>query len=128
MPKEIDKTAVFKALKEIISGYSHSLVLVTDDETNYYLDTHHIMKNKKPMFFGAVQIKKNYVSYHLMPVYVNPSLLDTISDSLKKRMQGKSCFNFKVIEPELFKELASLTEAGYQSYVKRGYIQHESES
>jgi hypothetical protein len=27
-------------------------------------------------------------------VYLEPSLLDEISDALRKRMQGKSCFNF----------------------------------
>jgi hypothetical protein len=40
-----------------------------------------------------VQIKKNYVIYHLMPVYLNPGLLEGMSPGLRKRMQGKSCFN-----------------------------------
>ena len=126
MPKTTEKTAVFQALKEIISSYSDHLDLVTNDELSYYLNTHHIMKNKKPMFFGAVQIKKNYVSYHLMPVYVDPSLLDNISDPLRKRMQGKSCFNFKSIEKALFSELAILTEAAYQSYVQAGYVETDA--
>lgn len=122
MAKATDKNAVFQALKEIISGYGHHLDLVTDDDLSYYLNTRHIMKNKKPMFFGAVQIKKSYVSYHLMPVYVDPSLLDSISEPLKKRMQGKSCFNFKSVDKDLFGELALLTESGYQSYVQAGYV------
>ena len=126
MPKTTDKTAVFQELKETMSGYREHLDLVTDDEVSYYLNTHHIMKNKKPMFFGAVQIKKNYVSYHLMPVYVDPTLLDDISDSLKKRMQGKSCFNFKSVEKELFSELALLTDAAYQSYVQAGYVKADT--
>ena len=126
MPKTTEKTAVFQDLKETMSSYCEYLDLVADDEVSYYLNTHHIMKNKKPMFFGAVQIKKNYVSYHLMPVYVDPTLLDDISDSLKKRMQGKSCFNFKNVEKDLFKELALLTEAAYQSYVQAGYVKTDS--
>ena len=126
MSKTTDKTAVFQELRETMSSYGDHLDLVTDDEVSYYLNTHHIMKNKKPMFFGAVQIKKNYVSYHLMPVYVDSSLLDNISDPLKKRMQGKSCFNFKSVEKELFSELAQLTEAAYQSYVQAGYVKMES--
>ena len=36
----------------------------------------------------------------LMPVYVNPSLLETMSSALRKRMQGKACFNFTVIEAD----------------------------
>ena len=38
-----------------------------------------------------------------------PELLKGISPELKKHMQGKSCFNFKKVEPDLFKELADLT-------------------
>jgi hypothetical protein len=59
----------------------------------------HIQKNKRPLFFGAVQVKKNYVSCYLRPVYADPTLLARISDSLKKRMQGKSCFNFTPADP-----------------------------
>lgn len=122
MPKEFDKAEVFEALKPILKACSKNLILVADDEGSYYLDTHHIMKNKKPLFFGAVQIRKNYVSYHLMPVYVNPSLLDTISEPLRQRMQGKSCFNFRSVEADLFAELAALTQAGYGFYAEEGYI------
>jgi len=80
------------------------------------------MKNKKPLFFGAVQIKKNYVSFYLMPIYVQPKLLEKISEALKKRMQGKSCFNFKEVDKDLFEELGDLTQAGYEYYKNEGYI------
>jgi hypothetical protein len=48
------------------------------------------------------------VSYYLMPVYVDPCLLDGISENLKRRMQGKSCFNFTETDQPLFKELTRL--------------------
>jgi hypothetical protein len=57
-----------------------------------------------------------------MPVYVKPELLDGISPELRARMQGKSCFNFKSVEPALFKELAKLTKAGYASYKAQGFV------
>jgi predicted nucleotide-binding protein (sugar kinase/HSP70/actin superfamily) len=38
-----------------------------------------------------------------------PELLKGMSPELKKHMQGKSCFNFKKVEPDLFKELKELT-------------------
>jgi len=41
-----------------------------------------------------VKIEKNYVSYHLMPVYGCPKLLDTISAELRARMQGKVVLQF----------------------------------
>jgi hypothetical protein len=71
-----------------------------------------MMKNKQRMFFGAVRVGKAYVSFHLMPVYCCADLLSTISPELNKHMQGKSCFNFKVVDEELFKELAKVTKAG----------------
>ena len=55
----------------------------------------------REVWFGAVGERKNYVSYHLMPVYAFPELLKKVSPELegrKKRMQGKSCFNFNAIE------------------------------
>tara|TARA_R110002072_G_scaffold36301_4_gene107032 strand:- start:18274 stop:18642 length:369 start_codon:yes stop_codon:yes gene_type:complete len=122
MSKSFDELAVFSSLKPLLVPFEKNLTVVTDDETSYYLDTRHIMKNKKPLFFGAVQIKKNYVSFHLMPVYVNPSLLDSMSAELGKRMQGKSCFNFKNVDHNLIKELKALTQAGYQFYVEENYI------
>jgi len=51
-----------------------------------------------------------------MPVYIFPNLLENISPTLQKRMQGKSCFNFKRIDPALFQELAQLTARGYEVY------------
>ena len=74
------------------------------------------------MFFGSVFIKKRYVSFHLMPVYVSPPLLENISDALRKRMQGKSCFNFTKADKELFRELADLTAAGHAFYQEKGYL------
>ena len=69
-------------------------------------------------FFGAVQLRKNYVSYHLMPIYMYPDLLESVSDRLKKRMQGKSCFNFTILDEELVEELAQLTTAGIKRFRK----------
>jgi len=102
--------------------YGQSLLVQSDEPGKLYIDTHHMMKNGKPLFFGAVQTTKNYVSYHLMPVYVNPGLLDSLSPAMRRRMQGKSCFNFKVIDEALFEELADLTKKGFDDYRVRGFL------
>ena len=70
----------------------------------------------REVWFGAVGERKNYVSYHLMPVYAFPDLLKKVSPELKARMQGKSCFNFKEVDEKLFAELARLTEEGYKRF------------
>ena len=113
---------IFTALRNILNEHEKKLVLVNDKPDNYYLNTAFIMKNKKPMYFGATIINKNYVSFHLMPVYVNPGLLKDMSSELKKRMQGKSCFNFKKMDKDLFKELEKITKAGFSDYKKQGYL------
>lgn len=113
---------VFKDLKKILVEFSGELVLVKNDQDSFYLNTRHIMKNKKPLFFGAVQINKSYVSFHLMPIYVFPGLLSGISPELRHRMQGKSCFNFKSSDQVLFCELAELTATSYQRYKEANYI------
>jgi hypothetical protein len=74
------------------------------------------------MHFAATMIRKNYVSFYLMPVYVEPDLLEDVSDDLKKRMQGKSCFNFKEPDDPLFDELATLTKRGFEHYKAEGYV------
>ena len=118
-----DLNPVFIELRKIMAPYAAKLAPARDDDHELYVDTRHIQKNKKPLFFGAVQVKKSYVSFHLMPVYAKPELLATVSPELKARMHGKSCFNFAALEPALFKELAALTKAGYASYKEQGFVQ-----
>lgn len=117
-----DLNAVFTELRSIMAPYAAKLDPKKNDASELYIDTKFIQKNKKPLFFGAVQIKKSFVSFHLMPVYANPELLEGLSPGLKSRMQGKSCFNFAEVDKALFKELASLTKAGFASYEEQGFV------
>jgi hypothetical protein len=105
-----------------MAPYAAKLDPKKDEASLLYLDTKHVQKNKKPLFFGAVQVKKSFVSFHLMPVYMKPKLLDGLSPCLKSRMQGKSCFNFAEVDQPLFMELAALTEAGFASYKEQGFV------
>jgi len=100
---------VFEQLKFILKPYEKKLTVTANTSAAYSLDGPYSEKYKKAIFFGAVQIQKNYVSFYLMPVYMFPDLLKGMSPELKKHMQGKSCFNFKKVEPDLFKELKELT-------------------
>ena len=69
------------------------------------------------MLFSSVRLGKAYVSFHLLPLYMNPSLAKTITPALKKRMQGKACFNFKAPpDPAALAELEELTAAGLKQW------------
>jgi hypothetical protein len=116
MSTQTDFPIVFEQLKRILQPYAQNLTVKTDTADTYYLDGPYSEKWKKELFFGSAQIKKNYVSFYLMPVYMYPELLRDISPELKKRMQGKSCFNFKKVEPGLFDELAMLTRKGAEKF------------
>ena len=101
---------VFQRLRKSLKRHERRLSVQTDSPTNFYLNSRKADAKGKPLFFGAVQLRKSYVSYHLFPVYLFPDLLDDISPELRKKMQGKSCFNFKQIDEDLFAELDALTK------------------
>ena len=111
---EFDST--FNALKKILKPYERRLVVQTDNDSNYFLVTKHILKSRQPLWFAGVRKGKAYVSYHFVPIYACPELQDELSPELKKRMQGKGCFNFKTVDTKLFKELGQLTKKGLQRF------------
>ena len=119
-----DFATVHAQLKAIMQKYEGFVLKAKPDEPGNYVligpPTERSMG--KDVWFGAVQTRKNYVSYHLMAVYAFPELLDGLSPDLKKRMQGKSCFNFKAVDDRLFKELARLTDKGYKRFKKEKLI------
>ncbi len=116
MPDKNDFPDVFKKLKSLLQKYEPHLTVTGNKVDTYSLDAGFSEKYKRVVFFGSVQIKKNYVSYYLMPVYVFPELLQDISPNLKKRMQGKSCFNFAAVDEQIFNELAQLTKKGFDKF------------
>lgn len=112
----MESEKIFTRLKTILEEYESQLLVIHNKSDHYYLNTQKKDNKNKEEFFGAVQIKKLYVSFHLMPIYYFPELIDSISSNLKNRMQGKSCFNFKEFDQELFLELEELTKSCLDKY------------
>ena len=123
MANKSDLPAVFDRLKEIFAAYEKKMDVATNTPKMYMLNTRHLLKKNYPLVFGAVRLGKNYVSYHLMSVYAVPDDAKTISPELKKRMQGKACFNFKEVDEKLFKELAQLTKIGAKRFSDEKFIE-----
>lgn len=121
MAKNSDFDSTFTQLKEIFEPYEEKLNVAADTKDNYSLETHHVLKNKRRMYFGGVRRGKAYVSFHLMPVYACPEISEKISPDLKKQMQGKSCFNFKAPDEKLFNELRKLTKAGFARFTSKKF-------
>lgn len=115
---------VFTRLKSILQKYERGSLKADPDEPDYYALTGPAseLTHGRDLWVAAVRMGKNYVSYHLMPVYGFPDLLEDISPALKKRMQGKSCFNFKSVDEPLFTELDALTERSFERFRQAGFL------
>ncbi len=111
-----DFCGIFAALKPVMAEQEGRLAVQKDTPSEYSLVTKgpspFPQHRGHPMWFGAVRLGKAYVSFHLMALYMSPTLEKEISPALKKRMQGKTCFNFKAVpDEELLADLKNLTAA-----------------
>jgi hypothetical protein len=94
--------------------------VLMDKPGDYYLVSRTLVHNKKPVWFGGLSIKKNYVSVHFLPVYAFPELLDDLSTELKKHNHGKGCFNFKTVpQAAIVDELIALSDKGVKWYAEK---------
>ena len=113
--------SVFKNLRKILEPYSARLTVTVDSPEHYCLSVDYSAKFKKGYPAAWVKVSNAYVGYHFMPVYMFPTLRDSMSDKLRARMQGKSCFNFKKNDDALFKELEGITAQGFAMARKAGF-------
>jgi hypothetical protein len=117
-----DFAASFRRLKAILRPYGKKLRVAHDKAGYYYLETHDKPYRGRAIMFAAVRTGKAYVSFHLFPLYTCPEMTASISPALKKRMQGKSCFNFTEPDLLLFVQLAALTVSGYRAFQQKGWV------
>src|SRR5262249_37607451 len=125
MPKMDGFLETFAALRAILQPHAKQMTVTVDKPDHYELASPTMTDRiGRPLFCASVQIKMNYVSYHLMPIYGNKALRDSLSPSLRKHMQGKSCFNFTSVEQRQLKELAAITKKGIGSFenLKRPWV------
>ena len=113
---------VFDALKKLFAKQAPKLFAKSDTSEYYYLESKTPTYRNRPMYFGGVRRGKAYVSFYLMSIDGSPQQMKSLSPALKKRMQGKACFNFTKLEPELFAELQKLVDGGYKEFVKRKWL------
>jgi hypothetical protein len=119
----MDVAAIFAALRPLFARHAAAAVILHDAPHHYYLGTHEVRaKDGYRIGFGGVEINRRYVAAHLIPVYVHPDLLADLSPALRARMQGKSCFNFRRVDADLFAELGRLIDAGAERFRARGWL------
>ena len=113
---------IFEPLKNIFKQFEKHLIVKFNEPGKYYLFSKKRDAKGREIWFGGVEMKRNYVSFHLIPIYVFPELLDGISPELKKRLTGKSCFGFKTFDVAIFAELESLTNSGFEAFRQKDMI------
>jgi hypothetical protein len=107
---------VFLELRSFLQKYGEALGVSADTSDQYIVKPPDAPDLNKMGFFAGLYIRKNYVSLYLAPVYVDPRLLDGISPALKKRMQGRSCFNFAKVDNALFVEMDELVARSFERF------------
>ena len=117
-----DFSIIFARLRAILQEHASKFLVTADTTDEYCLEIKYSAKFKKGFPVAWVKSSKSYVSFHFMPIYFAPSLQKVLSSGLKARMQGKSCFNFKVVDEKLFEELRQLTAKGFEVSKKAGVV------
>ncbi len=67
-------------------------------------------------FFAGVRVAARHVSFHLMPIYADPELLEGVSPELRKHLKGKTTFTFTTVDATLFTDLEALTARCFDAY------------
>lgn len=110
-----DLDAVHDRLKAILRARRGDLAVTADGPAGMTLEVPGL-EGKPWGYVAGTRLGKRYVSFYLMPVYASPELDARVSPALRKRKQGKSCFNFDRIDETLFAELDDLTAQGIPGF------------
>ena len=110
-----DFEAVHERLKAIIRSHADGLVITKDEPGGIALEIPGL-EGKPWGYVAGTRLGKAYVSVYLMPVHASPELDASVSPDLRRRKQGKSCFNFTKVDETLFAELDDLAARGIPGF------------
>ena len=122
--------AVFHSLRGLLQPHAVSLTVCDDTETKYCLtapvgpatlQSWGGKSRRAAIPVAWVELGKAYVSYHLMGVTV-PTVRAGMSEALRARMHGRTCFNFTVNDDSIFAELEALTAASIAAFRHEGFV------
>ena len=106
-----DLDEVHRRLRNVLAPFREGLSVTQDGPAGMTLETRGL-EGKPWGFVAGTRLGKRYVSFNLMSVYGAPDLVASMSPGLRRRMQGRSCFNFTTVDEPLFAELEALTAKG----------------
>ncbi len=102
-----DFQAIEARLRSMFDPYRERLIVSKEGPGGIYLEMPGY-EGTPWGYVGGTRVGKAYVSYYLMGAY-DGALQAEMSPELRKRMQGKTCFNFTKVDEGLFAELEAIT-------------------
>ena len=108
-------------MREIVEPLRSKLVATRDGPGDLALEIPGL-EGKPWGYVAGIRRGKRYVSYYLMSVYAEPAIAAGMSPELRRRMQGKACFNFTSVEEPLFAELAQITESTLEPFMALAFV------
>ena len=109
-------TEVEDRLRQIVEPLRSRLVATRDRPGDLALEIPGL-EGKPWGYVAGIRRGKRYVSYYLMSVYAEPDIVRGMSSGLRRRMQGKSCFNFTRVDEPLFEELGRITTTSFEPHL-----------
>ncbi len=125
---EETRILIFNKLKKNLEKFTPPMVVTIDSSNSSY----EIIGNKPVpygynkkivpgMFFALIAQRKDSVTFHFFPLYMDTKLKE-VAPSLYKCLKGKTCFHFNKEEQINEKELTLLLEKGMIAWEKLGYM------
>jgi hypothetical protein len=123
-----EMVVVFEAIKKIMKPYQGKGALKlhggTGGQLNLISDKTVVIDGRKrdEMWFVSALIQKGYVGFYYMPIYMHDEMKKLFSPMFIKCLKGKACFHIKNTDPVIMEDIKKAMEAGYDAYVKKGWI------
>ena len=125
---EETRILIFNKLKKNLEKFTPPMVVTMNSSNSSY----EIIGNKPVpygynkkivpgMFFASIAQRKDSVTFHFFPLYMNTKLKE-VAPSLYKCLKGKTCFHFNKEEQINEKELTLLLEKGMIAWQKLDYM------
>jgi hypothetical protein len=111
-----DFDLVHDRLKAILTPYADGDLVITKNGPDGMALEVPGLEGKPWGYVAGTRKGKSYVSFYLVPVYASPELDASLSPELRRRKQGKSCFNFTKIDELLMTELEGLAARGIPGF------------
>jgi len=119
---------IFNRLKALLLPYvKGSIKQYGGEKGQMHLVSHKAIevngKKRPEVYFISLLIQKGYVGFYFMPVYAFSGTKAALHPDFMKCLKGKACFHIKQNNDQLFEQIASAIQIGYDAYLQKGWLE-----